>query len=159
MVRVPLSEENLLSFRERTLHEHKHMLSPNRHRKHKSNDTSRKKQEDDYKVAYLRKQKRIEHNLAVQSNHSLIKLRKLEHNFEKNQELRYAQIDQIKLRMRKDEETFQYQRSNLLRNVVSQECPFQESFLTLILLAICSPLWIPLLLIHNLYNRYRVYVN
>jgi hypothetical protein len=161
MVRVPLNEEELLSFRERTLHEHINRLSlvPNQYRNHKSTEISRKKQEDDYRAAYLRKQRNIEQNLVVQSNHSLIKLRKLEHNFDKNQQLCFAKMNKIKLRMRRDEEIFQYQRSNLLKNVVSHEGTFQESFLILVILAICSPLWIPLALIHNLYGRYQDHAN
>ena len=100
----------------------------------------------------------MEHQLAVQSNHSLIKLRNLEHKHKKNQELHFAQINKIKLRMRENEEVFQDQRSILLKNVVSKEYPLQESFLILVL-AICSPLWIPLVLIHNLYKRYVDYAN
>lgn len=158
---MPLNEGKLLSFRERTLHEHINRLSllPNQHRKHKSTEISRRKQEDDYRAAYLRKQQNIEQTLTVQSNHSLRKLRKLKHNFDKNQQLHFAQMNKIKLRMRQDEEIFQYKRSNLLKNVVSHEGTFQESFLVLVLLAICSPLWIPLALIHNIYCRYRDHAN
>lgn len=163
VVGVPLNEDSLLSFRERILREHDNNLSllhiPNRRRKCKSTEESRKKQEEDYNAAYIRKQQRIERNLAVQSEHLLLKLRKLEQNFEKNQMFGYAQINKIKLRMRKEEEIFHYQRSKLLRNAVLPQDTFKESFLTLVLLAICSPLWIPFTLVYNLYERYRDHAN
>jgi hypothetical protein len=156
VVGVPLTEESLPLFRDRTLREQSHRLSslPKRRRKHKSTQASRKKQEDDYNAAQLRRQRRTEQHLAVQTDHFLMRLQKLERNFSKNQELRFAQINTIKLRMRTEEETFRYQRLKLAQNVRSHQGTFQESFVLHVLLAICSPLWIPFVLIFNLYGRY-----
>lgn len=156
-----MNEESLLSFRERTLREHDNRLSllQNQRRKNKSTEASRKKQEDDYKAACLRKQQRRERNLAMQLNQALMKLRKLEESFDEQQNRCLAKINKIKLSMRKDEEIFQYRRSKLLTNVISQQGTSQESVIILVLLAICSPLWIPVALIYNLYGRHCVNAN
>ena len=154
VVLVPLNKGHLLTFREKTLREHNNQLLPLpvQRRKHRSTEESRMKHEHDYRAAYQRRQQRKEQHTALQSYQLLTKLQKLEQSFSKSQELGYAQINKIKLRMKKEQEIFHGQRSEILVN--AETVSYEEYSFILVWLAVCSPLWIPLIFIRHFYTRY-----
>jgi hypothetical protein len=151
VVLVPLNDdESLLSFRERTLGEH----DDRRRRKHKSTEESRQNQENTYKAACQRRQQRRQRHMAVQSDQLSAKLHRLEQNYSKSQELGYAQINKIKQKMKNEQEIFRDQRSRILMDAEPVSVSCEESSLLLVWLAVCSPLWMPLVFIRHVYNRF-----
>jgi hypothetical protein len=136
---VPLNTEPLLSFRDRVLRDHdidqRRVLD--RHPKRKSTEETRRKQEDDYKSALIRKQQRKERGLAIRSNHQAKKLNKIEQRFIKSQELGYARLNQVKEQMREEQEIFYRQRAEILKETFH---PTVEKLFFITILALSSPL-------------------
>lgn len=157
IVMVPLNAEPLLSFRDRVLRDHdidqRRVLD--RRKKRKSTEEGRRKQEDDYKTALIRKQQRKERELAIRSNHQSEKLNKIEQRFIKSQELGYARLNQVKVRMREEQEIFYRQRAEILNEGIFHPTVEEKFLFITILLAISSPVWLTVVFIYNIYSRTR----
>lgn len=153
---VPLNEEPLLSLRQRVLRDHDITQSRliQRHPKSIATEESRQKQKDDYEAAATRRRQRQERHMAVQSNHLTEKLQKLEQRFNRSQELRLAQINVLKEQMRTEQEIFHRQRTEIFQKGILQPFSGEEIFSITVFLAISSPLWMPGVVIYNLYNKY-----
>lgn len=157
IVMVPLNKEPLLSFRDRVLHDDDLEQSRVLYRrpKLKATEEGRQKQKDDYKTALIRKQQRKERDIAMRSNHQSKKLEKLEQRFIKSQELGYARLNEVKVRMREEKEVFYRQRAEILNDGIFHPTVGEKFLFITILLAISSPLWLTVVLIYNIYSRTR----
>lgn len=152
---IPLNGAPLLPIRENILRDHdvqrKRLLQ--RRPKRKATEEGRRKQKDDYEAALIRKQHRRERDIAMRSNHIIVKLQKLEQRFIQSQELGYAQLNQVKMRMRDEQDLFHRQRANILKDGMLYPIGDEKSWLITIFLAISSPLWLTGVLMYNLYSR------
>lgn len=155
IVMVPLNEEPLLSFRDRILRDHdlQQRLVLYRRPKQKATEESRQRQKDDYEAARIRKQQRRERDVAMRSKHQSEKLHRIEQRFLEAQELGYAQLNRVKVRMREQEEFFLRERAEILKDGMLHSTVDEEPFLITIILAISSPLWLTAVFIYTLQNR------
>lgn len=152
---VPLNGESLLHFRDRVLSdrnlEQRQMIYQNP--KRKATEEGRRKQKDDYEVAFIKKQQRKERHIAMQFNHQSEKLDSIERKIIKSQELGYARLNEIKERMREEQEQLYRQRAEILKSGVFHST--ENLLLITIFLAITSPLWLMVVFIKNIYSRAR----
>lgn len=154
---VPLNKEPLLLFRDRVLRDHdleqKRVLY--QRPKRKATEEGRGKQKDDYETALIRKQQRKERDIAMRSNHQSEKLDRIKQRFIKSQELGHARINEVKVRMREEQELFYRQRAEILKDGIVHPTAEEKLLLITIILAISSPLWLMVVFIYNIYSRTR----
>jgi hypothetical protein len=157
IVMVPLNDEPLLSFRDRVLRDHdlEQKRALYRRPKRKATEEGRQKQKDDYETALIRKQQRKERDIAMRSNHQSQKLDQITQRFIKAQELGYARLSKVKLRMREEQELFYRQRAEFLKDGIIHPTAEEKLMFITIVLAISSPLWLTVIFVHNIYSRTR----
>jgi hypothetical protein len=89
----------------------------------------------------------------MRSNHQSEKLHRIEQRFLEAQELGYAQLNKVKVRMREQEEFYLRERAEILKDGMLHSTVDEEPFLITILLAISSPLWLTVVFIYTLQSR------
>jgi hypothetical protein len=154
---IPLNKEPLLSFRDRVLRDHDfpQRQAIYRRPKGKATEDGRRKQKDDYETALIRKQQRKEQDIAMRSKHRSEKLDRIEQRFIKSQKMGYARLNEVKVRMKEEQELFHRQRAGLLKDGIFHPTDQDNLLLITIFLSILSPLWLTVVFIYNLYSRAR----
>ena len=88
----------------------------------------------------------------MRSRHRVERLHKLEQRFKISQELAYARLREIQIRMREEQDTFDRQRAEILKDGTSRPISGEESLLITTFLAISSPIWMMGLFVYNIYT-------
>lgn len=156
-VTIPLNEESLLSFRDRILRrenlQQRQILYGRP--KHKATEASRQKHREDKETALRRKSQRRERDVAIRSQYQADKLQRIQQKFIERKEWECAQLNQIKRRMREEEELFQRQRAEILRENLVHLSVEEKIPPMLVLLALSSPIWLTGVLIYDICRKIR----
>lgn len=156
-VTILLNEESLLSFHEQILRKQNLQQGQILYKrpKHKATEESWQKHREDMETTLRQKSQRWEWDVARRSQVQADKLQRIQKRFTKWKEWECAQLNKIKRRMREEEELFQHQRAEILKERLLHLSVDEKILLMLALLAISSPIWLMAVLIYSIHRKIR----